>query len=121
MTRRSILITGGAGYIGSRLAARLAGSAEITILDNLHRGTVDALFGQRIRFVEGDIRDAETLDLMTRGMDVIFHLAAESAVLAANADPEYCFQTNVTGTLRVLEAARANRVPRVVFSSSREV
>ncbi len=58
---------------------------------------------------------------LTMGIDIVFHLAAESAVLAAAADPEYCFETNVTGTFRVLQAARSNRVRRFVFTSSREV
>src|SRR5438552_2180365 len=96
-----VLITGGAGYIGSRLARRLAGVHDVTALDNLRRGSVDALPG--IRFVLGDVRNAETLQQLCRGVDVIFHLAAESAVLAADADPEYCFETNVTGTFRVLQ------------------
>ena len=123
MARPQILITGGAGYIGSRLARRVAGSAEVTVLDNLRRGKRNALgpAGEAIRFVPGDIRDEDTLLALTRGADVVFHLAAESAVMAADADPEYCFETNVTGTFRVLQAARKNRVGRVVFSSSREV
>lgn len=123
MSQAQVLITGGAGYIGSRLAQRLAGCCEVTVLDNLRRGTRDALGAVRggVRFVEGDIRDPETVERLTRGVEVIFHLAAESAVLAADAAPEYCFETNVTGTFRVLQAARANGVRRVVFSSSREV
>jgi UDP-glucose 4-epimerase len=67
------------------------------------------------------VRDANTLNELMRGVDVVFHLAAESAVLAAAGDPEYCFDTNVSGTFRVLHAARLNGVKRVVFTSSREV
>ena len=127
---RHILITGGAGYIGSRLARRLTleGALAITVLDNLRRGSIDALNGHAtIRFVEGDVRDADTLDELMRGdglsgsVDTVFHLGAESAVMAAAADPEYCFETNVTGTFRVLQAARSNGVRRVVFTSSREI
>jgi UDP-glucose 4-epimerase len=114
----NVLITGGAGYIGSRLAVRHAPSANVTVLDNLHRGTVKP---EGARFCEGDIRDPQILDELTRNVDVIYHLAAESAVMAADADPEYCFSTNVTGTFRVLQAARDNGVRRIVFSSSREV
>ena len=120
-----VLITGGAGYIGSRLAVRLAshGVLSITALDNLRRGTEDSLAPERgaIRLIEGDIRDAHTLDQVMKGVDVVFHLAAESAVLAAAEDPEYCFAANVTGTFRVLQAAVKNGVKRVVFTSSREV
>jgi len=114
----NILITGGAGYIGSRLAARLEGEHNVTVLDNFHRGTAVT---ESARLCEGDIRDESLLNELTRNIDVIFHLAAESAVMSANADPEYCFSTKVTGTFRVLQAAKANNVKRVVFSSSREV
>jgi nucleoside-diphosphate-sugar epimerase len=95
----------------------------VTVLDNLRRGSIEALgtVWDSIHFVEGDIRDASVLAELTRGVDVVFHLAAESAVMAADADPEYCFATNVTGTFRVLQAARTEGVRRVVFTSSREV
>lgn len=118
-----VLITGGAGYIGSHLARRLAGpgDVDVTVLDNLRRGCRDALGGAAIRFVEGDVRDQRTVNELTKGVDVVFHLAAESAVLAAATDPEYCFEANVTGTFRVLQAARSNQVRRLVFTSSREV
>src|SRR5438105_3939252 len=105
-----ILITGGAGYIGSHLALRLAAQpgTVVTVLDNLRRGMQQTLepAGSAIRFVEGDVRDAAALDELTMAVDVVFHLAAESAVLSAAADPEYCFETNVTGTFRVLQSAR---------------
>ena len=114
----NILITGGAGYIGSRLAQRLIADHKVTVLDNLHRGTA---LTKGACFKKGDIRDEQTLSESTKGQDVIFHLAAESAVMSANADPEYCFSTNVTGTFRVLRAAQVNNVKRVVFTSSREV
>jgi nucleoside-diphosphate-sugar epimerase len=127
--RQKVLITGGAGYIGSRLARRLAadGAFAVTVLDNLRRGSIEALNGDAlagaapIRFVEGDVRDPGMLNELSGSVDTVFHLAAESAVMAAAADPEYCFETNVAGTFRVLQAARANGVRRVVFTSSREV
>jgi nucleoside-diphosphate-sugar epimerase len=124
-----VLITGGAGYIGSRLARRLAAkgtvdsAVTIVALDNLHRGKFEALSTLRnsVQFIEGDIREKAAMDAAAKDVDLIFHLAAESAVMAADADPEYCFETNVTGTFRVLQAAKANGVRRVIFSSSREV
>jgi UDP-glucose 4-epimerase len=112
-----VLITGGAGYIGSRLGKRFN---NVIALDNLRRGRREAV-AQNTHFIEGDIRDEQTLLEATRGVDLIYHLAAESAVMTAAADPEYCFSTNVTGTFRLLRAAEANGVKRVVFSSSREV
>jgi UDP-glucose 4-epimerase len=114
-------ITGGAGYIGSRLGRRLAHAGwEVNAIDNLHRGKPEAV-AEGVRLVEGDVRDEQTLLEATRGADLVYHLAAESAVMSAAADPEYCFSTNVTGTFRVMRAAQANGVKRVVFSSSREV
>jgi UDP-glucose 4-epimerase len=124
MMSHRVLITGGAGYIGSNLARRLArqGYVAVTVLDNLRRGSKENLASADIvRFVEGDVRDADILDELTMGVDIVFHLAAESAVMTAAADPEYCFEANVAGTFRVLQAARSNRVKRVVFTSSREV
>jgi nucleoside-diphosphate-sugar epimerase len=100
----------------------MGGAATVTVLDNLRRGVKETLDpAGAIRFVEGDVRDGDTLDELTMGVDTVFHLAAESAVMTAAADPEYCFEANVIGTFRVLQAARANRVRRVVFTSSREV
>jgi UDP-glucose 4-epimerase len=116
-----ILITGGAGYVASYLAPRLiARGHDVVALDNLRRGRREAL-GAGVRFIEGDVRDEQLLDGGTQGVELIYHLAAESAVMSAAADPEYCFETNVTGTFRILRAAQANGVKRLVFSSSREV
>jgi UDP-glucose 4-epimerase len=125
MSKPCILITGGAGYIGSRLARRLVAGrkASVTVIDNLRRGSVESLSPIRdsIRFFEGDVRDGDALQELTRGVETTFHFAAESAAMSADADPEYCFETNLTGTFRVLTTARRNGVKRVVFSSSREV
>lgn len=116
-----ILITGGAGYIGSRLGGRLAAAGhEVTALDNERRG-VRAAVPASVRFVAGDVCDEALLVRETAGVELIYHLAAESAVMSAAADPEYCFAANVTGTFRVLRAAEKNAVRRVAFSSSREV
>jgi UDP-glucose 4-epimerase len=116
-----VLLTGGAGYIGSYLGRSLRGLGhDVIALDNLRRGSSDAV-GEGIRFVEGDVRDEKILGETMKGVDLIYHLAAESAVMSAAADPEYCFEANVTGTFRVLRAAEVNGVKRIVFSSSREV
>lgn len=125
MTHSSVLITGGAGYIGSRLACKLAGqpNTSVVVLDNLRRGTCEALRPsmENVRFIRGDVRDADLLENLTRDKDVVYHLAAESTVLSAQSDPEYCFSTNVAGTLNLLRAAKKSGARRVVFASSREV
>jgi UDP-glucose 4-epimerase len=122
-----IVITGGAGFIGSHLVDRLArdGAGEIVVLDNLHRGRREHLAQHEdmaaVRLAEADIRDDEALRELCAGADVIYHLAAQSNVMGAVSDLSYSFSTNVAGTVNVLEAARACGVRRVVFSSSREV
>lgn len=118
------LITGGAGFIGSHLARRLlAKRQQVIVYDNFTRPS--PLHAEHpecaLRVIEGDIRDAVTLRCAMRQVDVVFHLAAQSQVLAASRDPDYCFSTNVAGTVNVLGAARATGVRRVVFASSREV
>ena len=122
-----VLVTGGAGFIGSHLVDRLAwveGSKnEIVVLDNLSRGKLNNLAQslEFIQFVEGDIRDKNLVAKLTAGVGVLYHLAAQSNVMAAEQDIGSTLSTNVWGTLNLLRAAHAARVPRVVFTSSREV
>ncbi len=122
-----IVITGGAGFIGSHLVDRLAhaGAAEIVAIDNMHRGRHAHLAhhaeNPAVRLVEADIRDADLMRDLCAGADVIYHLAAQSNVMGAVSDLSYSFATNVAGTVNILEAARAGGVRRVIFSSSREV
>lgn len=120
------LITGGAGFIGSHLVARLARRGyDIVVLDNLKRGSVEAiaphLGSSAVTFVEGDIRDRAAVIGAAIGCDLIFHLAAQSNVMGALDDPDYSFTTNAYGTYNVLTCAVELGVRRVVFTSSREV
>src|SRR5947209_6105623 len=129
----SIVVTGGAGFIGRHLVTRLCESRAafgvtdepIVVLDNLRRGSREALASLvtqgQVRFVEGDIRDAATLAEVMRGATYVFHLAAQSNVMGAEDDPDYAFTTNVEGTYRVVQAAAHAGARRVVFTSSREV
>jgi nucleoside-diphosphate-sugar epimerase len=121
-----IVVTGGAGFIGSHLVDRLVceGHGEIVILDNLTRGrrgnVAQHANNPAVRFVQGDIRDYDVMERELRGAELVFHLGAQSNVMGAVADVDYSFQTNVVGTYHVLKAARAGGVRRVVFTSSRE-
>lgn len=129
----SIVVTGGAGFIGRHLVARLVASRAafgtpgepVVVLDNLRRGSREALepliARGDVRFVEGDVRDSVALDDALRGAEFVFHTAAQSNVMGAEDDPAYAFTTNVVGTQNVLQAASAAGVRRVVFTSSREV
>jgi len=115
-----ILITGGAGFIGGHLVTSLAAGKEVTAFHNLSRGRWPGAI-RRCRFVGGYIRDREALEAAMSGIDVVFHLAAQSNVAGAVTDLDYSFTTNVAGTFEVLRAAKQAGVRRLVFASSREV
>jgi UDP-glucose 4-epimerase len=121
------VVTGGAGFIGSHLVDALLAVPDNTVcvLDSLHRGRRENLSRHhddpRLKLVVGDLRDPRCLLDALVGAQVVFHLAAQSNVMGALSDPRFSFETNVGGTFNVLEAARDNGVPRVVFASSREV
>ena len=121
-----VLVTGGAGFLGSHLVdAVVAAGDEVIILDNLYRGSaanIDAhLRSGAVTFIEGDIRDYTAVLEAAAGVDVVYHLAAQSNVIGALEDTDYSFTTNVAGTYNVLKAAACAGVRRLVFSSSREV
>jgi UDP-glucose 4-epimerase len=128
-----VLVTGGAGFIGRHLVARLLARPEVTqvrVLDNLFRpcpapGDMldDPLVcDRRVRFVKGDIRDAQACRQAVAGAELVFHLAAQSNVLGSVTDLGYSFGANVAGTVNLLTAARdAACVRCLVFASSREV
>src|SRR5579871_3894997 len=122
-----IVVTGGAGFIGSHLVDRLLGSnsGEVVVFDNLSRGRfaniVQHRADVRFEFIEGDVADARAVWDALRGAHVVFHLAAQSTVMGAVKDAEYTFKSNVVGTFNVLRAATQHGVERLMFSSSREV
>jgi UDP-glucose 4-epimerase len=120
-----ILVTGGAGFIGSHLIDRLVStvSGNVIVVDNFSRGQIahlDHLNGG-VKMIEGDIRDRPLLTQHMSGIDIVFHLAAQSNVLDAASNPDYAFETNVLGTYEVLRAAARSGVKRIVFTSSREI
>ncbi|MCC7362924.1 MAG: NAD-dependent epimerase/dehydratase family protein [Dehalococcoidia bacterium] len=119
MTR--VTVTGGAGFIGSHLAAALVAAGDkVTVLDNLHRGRREFV-PAGATFLEGDIRDPAAVERAVAGSEVVYHLAAQSNVMGAMGDIDYSFESNVVGTFNVLKAAARAGVRRVVFASSREV
>lgn len=114
------LVTGGAGFIGSNICAALRREgAEVTVLDNLSSGhlvNLEAL--PEVRFIEGDIRDADAVSRAISGCEVVFHLAASVGNKRSIDHPGEDTAINVNGTLTVLEAARDAGVRKVVASSS---
>lgn len=121
-----VLITGGAGLIGSTIADQLIdeGVAEIVVLDNLVRGRMEnlatPLTAGAVRFVEGDIRDRETVSAAMDGIDVVFHQAAIRITQCAE-EPRLAHDVLATGTFNVLEAAVEAKVGKVVAASSASV
>lgn len=119
-----VLITGGAGFIGSHIAQKLSElGAKITIIDNLSTGNIknlDNLKGN-FKFINSSITNINSCLQATYGQKIIFHLAAFISVPESICKPDICHEINVNGTFNVLEAARINKVKRVIFSSSAAV
>lgn len=120
----NVLVTGGAGFIGSNLVEALVSSGnEVRILDDASTGSLDNLegFEPAPEVVVRDIRDREAVGEAVRGVEVVYHLAALPSVARSVADPLGTHQVNVDGTLNVLQAARRGGVRRVVYASSSSV
>jgi UDP-glucose 4-epimerase len=118
------LVTGGAGFIGSHIAERLAREGHgVRIVDNLSSGKRENIagFASHVEFVPADIRDATRLEALFAGCDVVFHEAAIVSVPYSVEHPQETHDTNIQGTLNVLLAARKAGVRRVVFASSAAV
>lgn len=121
---KNVLITGGAGFIGSHIAeALVARGCHVTVIDNLVSGNLKNIEGlkPKITFVEGDIRNEERLARAIKGCDIVFHQAAVVSVTKTVAQPVHSTEVNDLGTLKVLDAARKNNVKRVVLASSSAV
>src|SRR5436853_4702073 len=127
---RPILITGGAGFIGSNLADRLAGEGHtILIYDALSRPGVERNLawlnmrhGRRITHIGGDVRDEDELARAAADAKAVFHFAAQVAVTTSLADPREDFDINVRGTINLLDAVRVRREPvPVIFASTNKV
>lgn len=115
----AVLVTGGAGYIGSHtVAALLARGEEVVILDNLDQGHKEAVLGGNL--VTGDLRNPDVLDHVfhTYPIDSVIHFAAHSLVGESMKDPGKYYQNNVYGTLCLLEKMKEYGVARIVFSST---
>lgn len=125
--QRSVLVTGGAGFIGSHIVEYLLahGAKKVRVLDNLMTGlpgNVERFKGHpNYEFLEGDMRDASTCLRATEGMDYISHQAALGSVPRSIKDPATTNAINVNGFVNVMSAARENGVQRVVYASSSSV
>ncbi len=121
-----MLVTGGAGFIGSTLVDRLLAEGHaVDVLDDLSTGSLAnltearAAAGHQLSVHQMDVRSAEVVELMRRRRpEVVFHLAAQADVRVSVADPVFDADVNLVGTLQVLEGARAAQAGRVVFAAS---
>ena len=117
-----VLVTGGAGFIGSNLAHALLGRGdEVRVLDNFSTGDRANLAGLDVEIVEGELRSYERVHNAVRKAEIVYHLGALGSVPRSIQDPLTSSAVNVEGTLNVLLAARDEGVRRVVYSSSTSV
>lgn len=121
---KRVLVTGGAGFIGSNLVDELAKTNHVVVLDNFSAGRIENVAHHSenagVEIINGDIRDKELVDRVTRGIDLIYHLAVQCLRVSIH-DPEINHEVNATGTLNLCMAAREHNVQRFVYVSSSEV
>ncbi len=123
MKNQRILVTGGAGFIGSHLVdALVALENKVIVIDNLISSTKEYIQpyidSKKIQFIEGDIRNAETMYSIKNSIDYIFHFAADPDVRESVFTPMNSFEHNVTGTMNLLELARKKEIKGFIFASS---
>lgn len=121
---RRIVVTGGAGFIGSHVVDKLiAASNEVVVIDDLSTGSLENLAAARaagtVCFEEADIRDAAAMAELIRGADLVLHMAVACVRTSLN-DPEFVHDVNASGTLNVCLAAQRNGIERLVYVSSSE-
>ena len=113
-----ILVTGGAGFIGSHIVEHFQGHAEVRVLDNLRSGFKRNLAGLQHEFIEASILNRDAVRQAVQGVDYVFHLAAMISVPESMARPVECNEINALGTLVVLEEAAKAGVKKLVLSTS---
>lgn len=124
ITGKRILITGGAGFIGSHLVDALSKDNHIVVLDNFSSGKRENLSqhfqNPKVDIIEGDIRDKALLRNVTKNIDVVYHLAVQCLRVSIR-DPEINHEVNATGTLNLCMASQKNNIKRFIYISSSEV
>ena len=117
---RRVLVTGGAGFIGSHLVeALLALGARVVVFDNLSAGQIaNIVTPDRVQFVQGSMLDPDAIANALHDCEIVFHLAARVSVPQSVTDPKAYHDVNGTGTINLLEAARKEGVRRIIYSAS---
>jgi UDP-glucose 4-epimerase len=126
MNAKLALVTGGAGFIGSHIVDRLVSDGwNVRVLDNFSSGRMENIEHQRgsrkVEILRGDLKKLEDVEKAVRGVDVVFHYAANPEVRVSMTNPEIHFNENVVATFNLLEAMRKNDVKELVFASSSSV
>ena len=130
LSGRHVLVTGGAGFIGSHLVERLAGKEEaiVTVFDNYddfypgkEKNVASLRSMDRIELVRGDITDYSSIFSVLKGKEFVFHLAAQAGIRYCNEFPRKANTVNVEGTLNVLIAAREQKIEKLVYASSSSI
>jgi UDP-glucose 4-epimerase len=121
LENQNVLVTGGAGFVGSALVRRLLREkARITVLDDLFTGRRENLPESGLEFVQGSVCDPVVVERLVAKSDTVFHCAARNIVVSTR-NPREDYETNIGGTLNVLLAARARKDVRIVYTSSTSV
>jgi len=117
-----ILVTGGAGFIGSHLVDRLVAEGyEVRVVDNLSSGRLENISHHHVETLIGDLKNPQDAQRAVEGVDVVFHFAANPEVRVSTTSPEIHFNENVVATFNLLEAMRRKDVKEIVFASSSSV
>ncbi|MFW9953108.1 MAG: NAD-dependent epimerase/dehydratase family protein [Candidatus Thorarchaeota archaeon] len=119
---KRVLITGGAGFIGSHLVDAMIRSHEVCVLDDLSEGSIENieshLDNEQLTFVKGSILSVDDVMTALENVDTVFHFAAQPDVRVSTEKPYFDFQVNVIGSMNLLEAVRSTGIRRFVFASS---
>lgn len=122
LKNKKVLVTGGAGFVGSNLVKKLIQEqqAKVTVLDDLFTGNKSFLSNLDCQFVQGSVEDAALVNELVKNAEIVFHLAARN-IIVSNANPREDLNVNVGGTFNVLEACKINGIERMVYSSTASV
>lgn len=122
LTRKNVLVTGGAGFVGSNLVERAASAgAHIRILDDLFTGSLDNIDSSiEYDFVEGSVTDEQLVNKLVREADYVAHMAARNIIVSTK-NPRNDYEVNIGGTLNVLMAAKEHGIKQIVYTSSTSI